>query len=104
MNWLWPIKTGRTFFDVWSICHFAFWLVFGFNWGAVALRNKSEHAWWLPYVVAVVGALLWEVVEGQVFEPLGFVRHPEAWFNRWLSDPLVAVIAVLFALWLVRHQ
>lgn len=104
MSWLWPIKTGQSFFDTWTICHFAFWTVAGFNWGAIALRNRAMHAWWLPLVVALAGALLWEVIEWQVFEPLGFVRYPEVWFNRWVSDPLVGVAAMLFGLWAVHHQ
>jgi hypothetical protein len=104
MSWLWPPRTGQTFLDLWSVCHLCFWIVIGFNWGALALKNKALHPVWLPIVVTVCGALLWEVFEWQVLERLGIVRHPELWFNRWLSDPLVGVIGVLLGIWLVRHQ
>jgi len=104
MSWFLPVKTGQSFFDTWSICHFCFWVVIGFNWGALALKNKAMHAWWLPYLVVLAGALLWEVFEGQVLEKLGFVRCPELWFNRWLSDPIVGLAGVALGLWLVKHQ
>jgi len=102
--WLWPVKTGRTFVDLWTICHLCFWVVIGFNWGALALKNKALHSWWLPYLCALAGAFLWEVFEGQVLERLGVVRYPEVWFNRWLSDPLVALVGVGLGLWLVNRQ
>jgi len=104
MTWLWPPRTGQTVLDTWSICHFCFWLVIGFNWQALALKNKAMHSWWLPYLVVLAGALLWEVFESQVLEKLGFVRCPELWFNRWLSDPIVGLAGVALGLWLVRQQ
>jgi hypothetical protein len=104
MDWLYPIRTGKTFFDVWSVCHFAFWLVFAFNWVALTVRHQLQVAWWAVYVVALVFALVWELIEWRILEPNGYVLHPEIWFNRWLSDPSIALVAVVVGLWLVRHQ
>lgn len=104
MSWLWPIKTGKTFFDVWSVCHCFFWVVLGFNWGALAPKHKWMALAWLPFAVTLVLALLWEVAEKWYFEPHGWVLHPEVWYNRWLSDPLVGLIGMGLGLWLVSKQ
>ena len=104
MSWFWPIRTGATVLDAWSVVHLCFWIVVGANWQALALKNKALHTWWLPYTVVLAGALLWEVFEGQVLEKLGFVCYPELWYNRWLSDPLVGLAGVALGLWLVRQQ
>jgi len=44
------------------------------------------------------------VFEKWYLEPHGYVLHPEVWFNRWLSDPLVGLAGVALGLWLVRQQ
>lgn len=104
MNWFWPIRTGNTFFDVWSICHLCFWVVAGFNWASVALKYKALSNWWLLYVATLAVAFLWEVIEKQIFEPSGYVHHPEIWYNRWLSDPLIGLIGVTIGVYLVSKQ
>ena len=55
--WLWPIRTGKTFFDVWSICHFVAGMLIGFNVGSQGVE--------LPIFIGINLALGygWEVVD-----------------------------------------
>jgi hypothetical protein len=76
----------------------------GSELASTGAEEQGHARLWLPYVVVLVGALLWEVFEWQVLEKLGFVRCPEMWFNRWLSDPIVGLAGVALGLWLVRQQ
>ena len=100
MDIFWPIKTGRTFFDVNTIFHLAFWVFMGSNfWYAKAYISKPNSL-----VVGVCGALVWEVAE-RFFErwfPQMFT-HPESWYNSWLSDPLTALIGILLANYALEH-
>jgi hypothetical protein len=108
MSWLWPIRTGQTVVDVWSVCHLCFWVVYGFNFWAVCLRAHYTPPWWVGYTLAVAAALLfalaWELLEGFYLEKHGWVLFKEIWFNRWLSDPLMAVLGTALGLYLVRLQ
>ena len=97
-NILWPIRTGETFFDEWSLVHFAFWFVIGANLAAL----KAPP--WLCWTVFIVGALAWEIVEKFVVDGmLGWVAHPERWFNSWISDILVAPIGGFAGYYLIKH-
>lgn len=104
MSWLWPIKTGQTFFDTWSICHVCFWLVYGYNFVATCLKYKWAAPLWLGVLLALIGAYAWECFEGFVLEPRGWVMFQEVWFNRWVSDPLMAVIGALVGIALAKRQ
>lgn len=87
MSLFWPIKTGESFFDAWSLVHFAFWFVVGAD---AASQNWGGWPFW---VGVVIGAYIWECFEAFVLEPHGKVRHPEKPWNRWISDPLVGLVA-----------
>lgn len=104
MSWLWPIKTGQTFFDTWSICHLCFWMVYGYNFVAVFLKRKKVAPMWAALLLALIGAYAWECFEGFYLEKHGWVMFQEVWFNRWLSDPLVALAGTAAGVALVRKQ
>jgi hypothetical protein len=104
MRWLWPIQTGTTMFDVWSIVHLCFWLVLGANWEAVRVSRHWQQCWAAVLGSTLALALLWEVFERWYAEPHGWVAHPEVWFNRWLSDPLVGLTGVALGILLISRQ
>ncbi len=98
MDWLWPIKTGKTFFDVWTIVHLSFWVFVGhlawvFHW------NR-----WYSMGVFMTVALLWEVFE-RVMEPKrpDIWLNPESWLNAWVSDPMTCLVGVLFIWYALDH-
>jgi hypothetical protein len=104
MSWLWPIRTGQTFFDVWTVCHLCFWVIFGFNAWAVCLKRKLSPSKWLILLVAFALSFVWEGFEGGYLESHGWVMFQEVWFNRWVSDPLMALAGTAFGLALVKRQ
>lgn len=83
MSWLWPIAVGVTFFDVWSIFHFVFWMTAtSFVW---AVRVPK----WRAFLSSLVVAVGWEVFETTAFMKWPHIwEHPESWLNQWVSDPL----------------
>lgn len=91
MNYFLPIRTGQTFFDVWTIVHIAFWVYFG----------SLTWSFQIPRLYAMLGCLgiafAWEVFE-RIMEPKrpDLWLTPESWLNAWVSDPLTCVIGVLF--------
>lgn len=99
MEWLYPIVTGRTFFDGPSIIHFCFWVYAGsiMAYGKMSLGR----AMW----VMVAMAYAWEVFERFAEKAYPqYWQHPESWWNSYISDPLMGVLGVLLVYWLVRHQ
>lgn len=98
MKWLWPIATGRTFFDGPSVFHLSFWLFLG---SCLAYAKVSLNRAMLGMLA---GAFTWEIFERYAEKRWpAFWPHPEVWFNSWVSDPLTGVVGVLLAYWLVRH-
>jgi len=90
MAWLYG-KTGTSFFDVWSIVHFCFWVFAGsVAWGA------KVQKWW-ALAASVLFALAWECFEryAETRWPRYWL-HPESWWNSWFSDVLMCVLGVLF--------
>ena len=100
-SYFWPVKTGRTFLDVWSVVHFAFWLIVGAD---IRALTSTQTARIVGFEVCVVLAYAWEVFERLVLEPRGFVAHPESLVNRWLSDPLMCVLGVGAGMWMISKQ
>ena len=86
-DWLWPIRTGKTFFDVWSLIHLAFWLSVGTFFGLGHVRPV------VGWPIIIVLAYVWEVAERLFF--WRFVKHKEVWFNSFISDPLMTCSALL---------
>ena len=100
----WIGEAGSSFFDVWSVVHLAFWLVVGSNVEAIAAAKQHEWKNVSLVVGVLVGAYAWEFVERFLFEPAGYVRFPEIWYNRWISDPLVGVLGAFLGALLVRGK
>jgi len=98
-RWLWPIRTGVTFFDVWSIAHFAAGVVIGFD-----LASQNSSFWRVVWITLVLG-YLWEVVETLIEKYFPkFIKHHEGLLNRWVSDPLMVLVGALLGSWLVGFQ
>ena len=94
--WLWPIRTGKTFFDRWTLVHLAFWYVVGAN------LSSQKVSWWVSFGIMIVGAYLWEAFEQEILEPRGKVKFPEGKLNRWVSDPLMAVVGGGLGWWITN--
>lgn len=99
MNYFWPIVTGKTFFDGWSIVHLAFWIVFGSTLAAFHV-GEDKTMWWMLGI-----ALGWEIFErlAEYMWPIVWA-HPESWLNSWISDPLMGVLGVLIGYLIYRNQ
>jgi len=91
MNWFFPIRTGKTFFDVWTIVHVCFWVYFG------SLTWSLRLGRWKAMFLCISLALVWEVFE-RIMEPRrpDLWLTPESWLNAWVSDPITCVVGVLF--------
>ena len=98
MSWLWPIRTGRTFFDVWSLVHFAFWFVVG----SVPWSTKMSRP--LALGLCLGGAYAWEVFERYAEKRWpNLWLNPESWQNAWISDPLMCMLGVLSVWYALDH-
>jgi hypothetical protein len=92
MNLIYPIRTGQTLFDYWTLAHLSFW----FFIGTCLAPARVPLGWAL--VTGVLLAYAWEV-----FERLAEVKWPELWhhpesaLNAYVSDPLTAVLAICVA-------
>jgi hypothetical protein len=91
MSWLFG-KTGYSFFEYWTLGHFACW----FWIGTITAGLKFDRI--ATFVASFVLAFAWEAFEkkGEVWFPQ-FAVHPESWWNRWVSDPLMCVLGLLIA-------
>lgn len=101
IKYLWPIKTGETFFDVWSIPHITFWIFIGSAlWPFLRLLPWAERAWYVAACLVV--ALAWEVFEHYMV-PLrpDMWLHGESFVNSWVSDPLTCVVGVVWMMWML---
>jgi hypothetical protein len=101
-KWIWPIRSGQTFFDVWSVVHLAFWLVVGGNLEALHQIGKLP-ALGLAYGCGFALSFGWEILE-RILELNGLVKIPEGKLNRWVSDPLMALIGMALGIFLVGKQ
>jgi len=99
MKWLYPIVTGKTLLDTSSVIHFAFWIFLGSCFAYAHWPMRKAMLW------MVVIAFGWEIFERYAEKRWPQVwLHPESWLNAWVSDPLMGVLGVWFAYWLVRKQ
>ena len=96
---LWLVgKTGYSFFDVWSIVHFCFW-VFA---GSILWSMQTKRPWAMG--ASILLALAWEC-----FERYAEKRWPALWlnpespWNSWGSDILMCVAGVLFVWYALDH-
>lgn len=96
---LWFGKTGTAFFDRWTVIHLCFWVVACGNMAAKGVPL------WLYALLTLGGAFVWEVLEQYVVErKLGWVKHPESPLNRWVSDPITAVLSGVLCWFFMRGQ
>lgn len=100
MDWLWPIRTGRTLFDVWTIAHLAFWVFVASTMAAFKMPMFKAGC----IVVAVAG--LWELFErfAEAHWPKIWA-HPESWYNALISDIGIAgLLGLVIGYWIYRNQ
>lgn len=98
LTWLYPIKTGRTFFDVWSIFHIAFWLYAGSNFWAFKVQKP------LALAIGLFMAFGWEVFEREAESRWPHIwSHPESFINSYISDPLTCVIGIFVAWYMLDN-
>ena len=90
MSYFWPVRTGITFFDYWTLSHAAFWFVYG----STVAANKLNRIGWL--LIGLGAAISWEV-----FEKLAEKKWPDIWqspesiLNSFGSDLLCVGFAAL---------
>lgn len=100
MNWLIGV-TGRSFIDVWTIPHLAFWTFIGSCIWPFA-KDKDFGFRLIALSLCLFWALMWEVFEkyAEGHWPSLWL-NPESWFNSWVSDPLTTVVGVMGMMWLL---
>ena len=97
MSWLWG-KTGYSFFDVWSIVHFAVWIFVG----SVVYSIKYSPTGLMAGCLAA--AYSWEVFERYAEKRWpNLWLNPESWWNSLLSDPLMCGLGVAFVWYALSH-
>lgn len=90
--WFWPVRTGITLFDYWTIAHFSFWWVIG----STLVAFRVDRA--LALAGCMVVAYAWEVFEhfAEAKWPQVWLT-PESWVNSLVADPLMCLVAILLA-------
>lgn len=84
------------FLNGWSIVHFLFWLLVG----TIAAWKMSPHASLGKVLLfSLLGAYAWELFELSISRIPGLWSLTESSWNRWVSDPLMALLAVPLAWW-----
>lgn len=96
-EWFWPIRTGETFFDVWSIVHFCTFLGFG------ATLQATKLPLWAVLLILLTLGFGWEVVERYVPFIHMHVKNPESWLNSWISDPIIDMLGGGVGIWLIMN-
>jgi len=86
-------KRGDAFFDAWTIVHLAFWIAVGGNLEHLQL----EH--WIRWPAVLLGAYIWEILESWL-DTSGLMQNMtrESWVNRWVSDPLMALVGTFLGM------
>jgi hypothetical protein len=74
------------FLDRWSLVHACFWFAIG---AAMVLFKMPGYLRWALILSAVVS---WELTEAWL-EQSRFLPDAESLLNRWISDPVVSVLA-----------
>ena len=93
--------TGYSFFDVWAIVHFCFWIFVG----STLWAYKAKIMKLISFISCMILAFSWEV-----YEYFMAPRHPEIWrdpesfWNSWISDPLMCAIAFFGIWWMLDHR
>lgn len=98
MDWFWPVRTGKTVLDVWTIMHVAFWVYMASNFYSFGVtRNRALF-------LGVVLSFAWEFFERFAEHQWPDIwQHPESFANAYVSDPLTSVLGVLFSYYVLEH-
>ena len=98
IRFLWPIRTGITVIDYWTIAHLSFWWFIGSTLAAFRINRT------LALVCCMLVAYGWELFEFFAERRWPTVwQTPESWVNSLISDPLTCLIAVLTAYYGFEH-
>jgi hypothetical protein len=86
--------TGKSFLDVWTIPHLAFWTFVGsVIWPF--MKDSTTNARLAALAICLVLAYAWEAFEKVAEEKWPHLwLNPESWLNSMVSDPLTTVIGV----------
>lgn len=100
MKWLWPIETGKTIFDVWTIAHIAFWTF------ACATMAAFKEEFGRATSIVLCASLTWELFERFAEKQWPHIwMHPETAINSYVGDVLVSGLLGLFmGYWIVANQ
>ena len=101
MDHFFPIVTGLSLIDVWTLPHLGFWIFVGSTLWAF---RGSISKWW-AFLTCLSAAFLWEVFEK-------YAEHqwpdrwldPESFVNSWISDPLTCVVGFLGIWWMLDRR
>lgn len=118
--------SGFSFFDVWALVHFCFWIFVGSSvW---ALEKRVRWGYWriTTFFICLALAFGWEALErllapkyhsawGDWFLYKGseFISHCEvwqpecrfeSWWNSFISDPLTCVVGVILIWVMLDHR
>jgi hypothetical protein len=110
-------KSGFSFFDVWALVHFCFWVFFGSCVWAIDKKTKWGYTRILSFFACLGLAFGWEglesflaprmherwgdwfIYEGSTFKSECTIWMEncrfESWWNSWISDPLTCVVGVV---------
>jgi hypothetical protein len=82
-------EAGRSFFDVWTLVHFAFWFFIGsVLWPFHVNRMVATG-------VCMAIALAWEFFERYAEGKWPNIwLNPEGFLNAWCTDPLTCVLGM----------
>lgn len=86
---------GGALIDRWTLVHLAFWFVIGANMEVLHIPH------WFRWPGLLLGAFAWEVLEELLEVYTDMVAEPESRLNRWISDPLMAIIGGAAGMYLV---
>jgi hypothetical protein len=88
---------GRAgFCDWWSLLHFCVWLVVG---ALARWRLRGRRPLWAVVAGTLLAAYLWEITELAIAKAPFLWSNRESSLNRWVSDPLMALVGVPLGWW-----
>jgi len=91
MDYFWPLVTGHSLLDVWTLAHLGFWIFVGSSLWALKVKKRTA------LIICMSVTIAWELFEYFVAFRLWPDRwqDPESWVNSLVSDPLTCVVGVL---------
>lgn len=93
MRWLG--KKGSAVLDRWTPLHLVVWFIVGLSIGYLDLSR-----WWI-WPVVLLGGYTWSTVEMALETLTGLELQVEGRLNRWVADPLMAVVGSSAGMYIV---